>query len=557
MKQRRRGTDSLLGREGALNPSLPFFSESSYAKKTERGVNMKDDNGNNDKDKLQKYNPNALSQEQYTREVTAFVARVKRKTEGMNDLQKNIERIKAVREIIGKTVLTNNEKYLPALPGYLDKELGVKKSLIRNEQNLIAAIQNRRQLRDFDEQCGPFLYADGIGYLRYCEGVFQPVHNTGVSMLLNVYSGLLGATQKAKKAVLEELKSDPDVYIGDASALNPNMGIVNLRNAVFDTGEYRAMEHSPVFRSTVQLDFPYIEDADCPTWKKFINGTFTEPETRLFVQQYVGACISSVTLPFPFLLLTGAGRERSVFVNVLKKLIGEGFHTKLCLKNLGIQKNREALKRLRANFCAVGKSEVIDFSVFDAIMNEAESAAASSCKLIFIPTARLKFSDFTAELREYIRAIKFIKTLTGNPVEFEGMIEDELPGIFNWAVEGLKALRAEGCPVESATMAEEAKYIQDTNSPVKLFLVFLCEIGPTFEELLRDIVQKYNEFARKHGFPAKSEDDLLYEINQYVEVKRVKETFRDEKIEIIVRGMRMKTMYPRVKKQIQGDPIDY
>jgi hypothetical protein len=54
----------------------------------------------------------------------------------------------------------------------------------------------------------------------------------------------------------------------------------------------------------------------------------------------------------------------------------------------------------------------------------------------------------------------------------------ELPGILNWAIEGLRRLRERGHFVQPASSAEMIELLEDVASPIRRFIKECCEVGP-------------------------------------------------------------------------------
>jgi P4 family phage/plasmid primase-like protien len=76
----------------------------------------------------------------------------------------------------------------------------------------------------------------------------------------------------------------------------------------------------------------------------------------------------------------------------------------------------------------------------------------------------------------------------------------EMPGILNWALDGLHQLRLDGAIVSPASAAELVADVENLGSPIKAFISERCEIGQSDYEVTKDALwHAYTQWHREEG----------------------------------------------------------
>ena len=83
--------------------------------------------------------------------------------------------------------------------------------------------------------------------------------------------------------------------------------------------------------------------------------------------------------------------------------------------------------------------------------------------------------------------------------ELTELLCEELPGIFNWALDGLHQLRSRGRFLPPATSKEAIQALEDLASPVGAFMRDRCTIGPDLSVQAGDLYQAYRLWCDEHG----------------------------------------------------------
>ena len=78
---------------------------------------------------------------------------------------------------------------------------------------------------------------------------------------------------------------------------------------------------------------------------------------------------------------------------------------------------------------------------------------------------------------------------------------EELPGIFNWSLDGLQRLRERGRFKQPAASKDAIQHLEDLSSPVGAFIRDRCAVGPGLKVETGDLYRDYRAWCEEHGRP--------------------------------------------------------
>lgn len=274
--------------------------------------------------------------------------------------------------------------------------------------------------------------------------------------------------------------------IDNKHLLFPN-GIFDIENMTFDD----KFDTEAVL--TYQMGFAYDPDADCPKFKKAVARMFPDDTKAVtaVLQEMMGYTFLYDSAPADTLFyLYGKGRNgKSIISIILRKLHGEDNIAGITLAGLSERFNLSALIDKRICICPENSTEkILDTSTLkaltgrDALKTERKFAdpvtAVLNIKIIVNSNHYLRTDDQSTGFWERILPIPFKVTFLSEN-EFEKMprsryfrkrdtsleqkIEKELPGIFNWCMEGLARLR------ENEWAFTESKDIMDLKNEMTAY----------------------------------------------------------------------------------------
>ena len=292
--------------------------------------------------------------------------------------------------------------------------------------------------------------------------------------------------------------------------------LINLKNGTFeiDEGMYTLRRHDRNDFLTYMLPFSYDEAAGCPIFTKYLNRILPDTGRQMILAEYLGYLFikHSVLKLEKALLLYGKGANgKSVFFDVVNALLGGTENvSSYSLQNLTNENGyyRAMLANRLVNYASEinGKLEA---SIFKQLVSGEPVEARLPYGEPFTLTnyAKLIFNcnDLPREVEQtnaFFRRFLIIPFDVTIPEEEQDkelaqkIIRQELSGVFNWVLEGLKRLLQQKQFTHSDAVDETLEnYIKVSNSVI----LFLEEEGyqksPDAYIQLKDLYNQYKSFC--------------------------------------------------------------
>lgn len=300
---------------------------------------------------------------------------------------------------------------------------------------------------------------------------------------------------------------------------------VTLREYVGEDGQVvyhrQWQNHTPRFFNEIALPFNYDPAAPEPVaWKAFLEQIFNGDQDAIkALQAWFGYVISGRLDQQKILMLSGPPRSgKGTLVRVLQDLIGEGNCAGPSLSSL---KGEFGLQPLLGKSLAVVSDARLDARTETAEITErllkisGEDAITVGRKNRTgwygkLPTRFMILSNFMPRLDDPSGAIAGRYIVIKTQVSFLGREDHklgnkllpELPGILNWALEGLDALNKLGHLQTPKSSAGAVRDLGDLTSPVSEF-VRECTVDDGEVET-RELFKAWEAWAKDNGHHAGS-----------------------------------------------------
>jgi putative DNA primase/helicase len=282
--------------------------------------------------------------------------------------------------------------------------------------------------------------------------------------------------------------------------------IVAVANGLLEVERRRLIPHTPLFFNQTAVPFDYQRNAPQPKrWRDFLNALWpTEPEAADVLSEWFGYVIGGRTDLHKILLMVGPTRGgKGVIARVLTALLGNANVAGPTLNSLG---NEFGLAPLIGKSLAIisdarfiGKNSnvvverLLSISGEDMLTVNRKHRDAWTGKV----AARLHvMSNELPQLGDASTAIVgrivllqlSLSWLGKEDHELEPDLQPELPGILNWALDGLGRLTKNGGRFTRLKSANDAIVLmRDLASPVAAFVRERCEVGPGTEDAPNEI----------------------------------------------------------------------
>jgi P4 family phage/plasmid primase-like protien len=295
-------------------------------------------------------------------------------------------------------------------------------------------------------------------------------------------------------------------------------GLLDVR-AVLENSSDVLRPHTPEWFSPVCLPYGFDRAATCPRWTEFIQWMFKrDAELIRFVQEWFGYCLVVDHSQHKFILAVGEGANgKSVMLDTLKNLVGRENCSSVGLESFegrfDLSTTIGKLVNVVSEIGDVGKLPEGklkafvggDLMTFDRKHREPLQVNPTA-RLVFATNMLPKFADRSEGIWRRFVPLPCKATIADKDQdrELSKKMQAELPGIFNWALQGLKRLRDRGqFAVPEASKALMAEHRQGSHPELRFFQEE-CKAREGDEEICGDLYHRYQEWCTYGGHTALS-----------------------------------------------------
>ncbi len=245
--------------------------------------------------------------------------------------------------------------------------------------------------------------------------------------------------------------------------------LFNMVNGTYDLRNHMFLQHDKENYITRQVSYGYDATATCPKFLQFVERIFKSQKDKdkiiRYLQRAIGYTLTGEVSQQSIFLLHGAGSNgKSTLLEAMRMLLGD-YGTTIASASLTTQKNegvRNDIARLpKVRFVVASenaKGTFIDEDIVKKLTGGDEVTARFLFQeeFTFYPQLKLWWAfnhppglrDLTHSMMRRLKLIPFNETIGDNEkIDQRVLLESfrqELPGIFNWAIDGLKAFQRDG-----------------------------------------------------------------------------------------------------------------
>jgi P4 family phage/plasmid primase-like protien len=314
-----------------------------------------------------------------------------------------------------------------------------------------------------------------------------------------------------RASMLEVAQSHIDIDIMH-DRLDAHSNLFTTQNGM--TYDSEAMKARPVSRTdliTKLIGTDHLPEARCPTWETFLARALPDKDVRAFVQRAIGYTLTGSTQEKALFVVFGPpDTGKSKFVETILALMGDYGHT---LKDDSIT-NIDAASGNNDDLANLVGTR---FVLLDELPEGAKLNASLVKKLTGSTsyTAQRKYEKTFTYKPEFkiwidtnfrphvdadddamwtrVKLVPFsvvIPKIEQDP-HLSEKLHNELPGILNWALNGLKDWRTAGLREPQGVRAATQAY-RDSEDDLAQFIREMCNIGPDEKVLAERLTMAYN-----------------------------------------------------------------
>jgi putative DNA primase/helicase len=322
---------------------------------------------------------------------------------------------------------------------------------------------------------------------------------------------------------------DPPAWIGppadplttpsaqpETTAVRGHGPIVACTNGLLRVADRALTDLTPGFFNLVSVPFDYDPAATAPTWQTFLDRAWPDdPASIKALQEWFGYVLSGRTDQQKILLIVGPTRSgKGTIARILASLVGSGNIAGPTLASLGSNFGLSPLlgkplavisdARLAGRDGHQVVERLLTISGEDTIDVDRKFkdpwTGKLPTRLMILSNELPNFGDSSGVIaRRFVVLNMTVSWLGKEDTELTDKLSGELPGILNWALDGLDRLLANGRLTEPASSREAVTTMQDTASPVSAFVRECCTTGPDQAVPVDGLWQAWKEWADDSG----------------------------------------------------------
>ena len=294
--------------------------------------------------------------------------------------------------------------------------------------------------------------------------------------------------------------------------------LINLQNGTFEITDssQRIREQRREDFLKYQLPFRYDPSASCPLFDKYLSRVLPDADCRKVLAEYIGYIFTTgLKLEKVAILYGGGANGKSVFFDIIQALIGRD---NICTYSLQSLTKTDSYERVNiANKLLNYATEIngkLEASIFKQLASGEPVQARQIYGEAFIMEnyAKLMFNcnELPKEVENtdafFRRFIIFpftqrIPKEEQDPELSKKIIRDELSGVFNWMLDGLRRLLDQKMFSSSQVIDEQINEFRKESDSVAMFL---DEEGyrpdPDGFVLLKTLYQEYRSYCADNGY---------------------------------------------------------
>ncbi|MGW2821816.1 DNA primase family protein [Streptomyces sp. NPDC001443] len=311
--------------------------------------------------------------------------------------------------------------------------------------------------------------------------------------------------------------TDAPAWIDGEGASEWDSGlIVACANGLLRIRDRALLPHTPGFFNLVSVPFTYDPAATAPTWAWFLREVWPDdPDAIQAVQDWFGYVLSGRTDLQKILLMVGPSRSgKGTIARVLKELVGKNNLAGPTLAGLGTNFGLSTLlgkplavisdARLSGNDNSQVVERLLTISGEDTIDIDRKYREPWTGKLptrlMILSNELPHFGDSSGVIARRFVLLSMTVSWLGkeDPTLFDRLAA-EMPGILNWALDGLARLEHTGRITEPASSREAVTTMQDTASPTSAFIRECCTTGPACSVPVDALWAVWREWSEDNG----------------------------------------------------------
>lgn len=313
--------------------------------------------------------------------------------------------------------------------------------------------------------------------------------------------------------------------------------LINCSNCLIDISDSQNIEikeHNPRQPIITQIPAEFDPTATCPKFEQFLDDIVENFEDRMKIQEMFGhALMPNYKYQKAFLLYGEGSNGKSVLLNTLRKLLGKENTSSVELHELDERYKASDLHGKLANICSdISSDSLQQTDQFKKLTGDDELTVRkiyegtfsfqNYASLIFSGNEIPRTSDKTDAFYRRWVIIKFPYKFTDDPNDGHKMrneniiaeitTQEELSGILNFALRGLRRLKRNGKFYNQRRTEEIRNLYERASNPTAFFVNQKVKPDPNGRYTKDSLYREFQNFCHQHGLTPESKQDFLNQL---------------------------------------------
>jgi putative DNA primase/helicase len=299
-------------------------------------------------------------------------------------------------------------------------------------------------------------------------------------------------------------------------AVGPEV-VVACHNGLLDVVNRELLPHTPDFFTTTNVPFDYDREAAEPKhWQAFLESLWGEDREQIrALQEWFGYVISGRTDMHKILLIVGPTRAgKGVITRTLAQLMGTNNVVSPTLSSLTGEFGLAPLigkplatvsdARLDGRGSHVVVERLLSISGEDDITvnikYKPQWTGRLPARFMICSNEQPQLGDNSGAIAGRIVFLTLTRSwLDKEDRDLENRLRRELPGIMNWALDGLARLIERGRFTEPQSTRKEREQMRELASPITTFVADRCELGTDLQVPCDQLWGEWQAWAKRTG----------------------------------------------------------
>lgn len=312
----------------------------------------------------------------------------------------------------------------------------------------------------------------------------------------------------------------------DGALFNNEDGLC-FKNVYLDLKTFDVLPHDKKRINTILIPYEYEPNAECLLWTSTINDILDGDNNKIrTLQEFFGYCLTRVMKYEKALFLVGEGGSgKSVILDCLHYILDESNISHISLRHFSDSVRLASIENKKVNICTEVPKKAQDYEEnFKKIVTGEHIQVSPKyikeydikpmAKLIFAINQWPHIDDQSTAMYRRMLIISMPKIYEEEYYnrDLKDNLKTECVGILNWAIEGLKRLRAQKAFAMTEEMKEAIKEIKNINNPIGIWAQENIRVDKDREILKSEAYQHYRVWCAANGHHATSSSKFSMEL---------------------------------------------